>query len=259
MRIALGIEYDGSPFYGWQRQEGQDSVQSQLEAALSQVADEPIIVFCAGRTDRGVHALEQVVHFDTGAQRPEHAWLLGGNALLPKSIRIKWVKPVANDFHARFSAQYRRYCYVIANTEVPPALYHQQATWFRQPLDVELMHQAAQQLLGEHDFAAFRAAACQAKHGIRTLQHINLRRRGELILLDIQANGFLHHMVRNITGSLLKVGIKEQPVGWIADLLVGQDRTQASITAPPNGLYFSQVGYDPSFELPQVVKKPFFF
>ena len=250
MRIALGIEYDGSAFNGWQRQSHAPSVQAALERALSKVADHPVDVVCAGRTDTGVHATAQVVHFDTRAERSLRSWLLGGNSNLPPEVAITWVQPVSEDFHARFRATARRYRYIILNRGHRPALLRNRVCWEHRPLDVEAMRAAARPLLGEHDFSAFRALACQARHPVRTLHRLELQRRGDLILLDVEANAFLHHMVRNLAGSLIAVGRGEQPVDWLAELLAGRDRSRSGITAPAGGLYFVKVAYPPEFDLP---------
>lgn len=258
MRIALGIEYDGSDYAGWQRQPHASSVQATLEAALAKVADHPLEVVCAGRTDTGVHATAQVVHFDSTAARSLRAWVLGGNANLPASVAITWAQPVASDFHARFSATGRQYRYVILNRAVRPALLRRRVSWDHRPLDVERMQQAARCLVGEHDFSAFRALACQAKHARREIYHLSLQRSGDYIYLDIAANAFLHHMVRNIAGTLIAVGRGEQPVEWVEAVLGGRDRSQAGITAPAAGLYLVQVRYPERFKLPQQPQLAYF-
>jgi tRNA pseudouridine38-40 synthase len=238
MRIALGIEYDGTDFFGWQRLRDGNSIQSVVESALSFVADESIEVVCAGRTDAGVHAVCQVVHFDTQAQRSERGWTLGANSRLPASIALRWAKPVAGDFHARFGARGRRYRYRILNRPVRPALQARYVTWERRPLDAAVMHHAAQALIGEHDFSAFRTVACQARTPTRCVREISVTRDGEQVVIDIQANAFLHHMVRNIVGSLLPIGRGDEPAAWIAQLLAGRDRALAGPTAPASGLTF---------------------
>ena len=238
MRIALGIEYDGTDFFGWQRLRHGNSIQSVVESALSFVADESIEVVCAGRTDAGVHACCQVVHFDTQAKRSERGWTLGANSRLPASIAVRWAKPVAGDFHARFGARGRRYRYRILNRPVRPALQARYVTWERRPLDAVVMHHAAQALIGEHDFSAFRTVACQARTPTRCVREIAVAREGEQILIDIQANAFLHHMVRNIVGSLPPIGRGDEPSAWIAQLLAGRDRALAGPTAPATGLTF---------------------
>lgn len=250
MRLALGIEYDGTDFHGWQRLVDCASVQAQVESALSFVANEAIAVQCAGRTDAGVHALCQVVHFDTKAVRPMRGWMLGANARLPDAVCVRWAQPVADDFHARFSARARCYRYRILNRKIRPALLHRYVGWERLPLDADAMHRAAQALLGVHDFGAFRAAHCQAPHAIRDMQQINVRRNDEEIVIDVRANAFLHHMVRNIVGSLIAVGRGERPESWIGELLGGRDRTIAAATAPPQALYFLGPLYPAEWGLP---------
>ena len=210
MRYALGIEYDGSGFLGWQRHSGGPTVQAAVEAALSFVADAAIEVVCAGRTDAGVHAACQVVHFDSDAVRTPRAWLMGGNTRLPGAVRLLWCRPVADDFHARYGARSRSYRYTLLNRAIAPAMHRHFLSWERLPLDAGRMHRAAQALLGEHDFSAFRTAACQAKHPRREMQAIAVQRSGEAIHFELQANAFLHHMVRNIVGTLLVIGRGEQ-------------------------------------------------
>lgn len=247
MRIALGIEYDGQHYHGWQAQREVNSVQAEVERALSKVANHPIEVVCAGRTDAGVHALEQVVHFDTSADRPIHAWMLGGNALLPRDIAIKWAQPVSDNFHARFSATFRRYRYIIYNHPARPALQRKRVTWHTYELDAELMHGAAQVLVGEHDFSSFRAAECQAKTPVRTLHEITISREGDRLLMEVEANAFLHHMVRNIAGVLMSVGAKKASPSWVKDVLMAKSRAQGGVTAVPYGLYLLKVGYPEGF------------
>jgi len=247
----VGLEYDGSAFRGWQRQEaGVRTVQGVLEQALSRVADHPVQLHCAGRTDAGVHASAQVVHFDTRAERRERAWVLGANANLPADVSVNWARPVAADFHARFSARSRRYRYRILNRPVRSALYRQQAVWCHWPLDTGRMQQAAQALVGEHDFSSFRALGCQARSPIREITELGIRREGELVILEVQANAFLHHMVRNIAGVLMAIGRGEQPVDWAAEVLARRDRTRGGVTAPAQGLCLIGVGYPAVFELP---------
>ena len=261
-RYALGVEYDGSGFRGWQRlskagsaQEAAspleaDSVQEALELALSSVAAEPVTTICAGRTDAGVHGQCQVVHFDTNAVRDPRGWALGTTSRLPPSIGALWCVPVADDFSARFSAVARRYRYRILTRTVRPSLQRQYLSWERNRLDAEAMHIAAQALLGENDFSAFRSAECQATHAMRELQRIGVRRDGDEVVIDVQANAFLHHMVRNIVGSLLMVGRGERPVEWMAELLAGRDRTVAGPTAPAEGLVFVGPLYPAKWGLP---------
>lgn len=258
MRHALGVEYDGSDFSGWQRLGGPGSgavatVQGALESALSSVADAPVVVTCAGRTDAGVHALCQVVHFDSPVQRDPRSWTLGATSRLPHSVCVRWCVPVADDFHARFSARARRYRYRMLNRIVRPALGREQLAWERRPLDADAMHRAAQALLGTHDFSAFRTVHCQAPHARRDLQHIAVRRDGDVVQVEIQANAFLHHMVRNIVGALVPVGCGEQDEDWIATLLAGRDRSVAGPTASPQGLVFLGPRYPPECGLPAEV------
>jgi tRNA pseudouridine38-40 synthase len=253
MRIALGIEYDGTDFLGWQRLSHGATVQGALEQALSSVADHPVAVTCAGRTDAGVHGRGQVVHFDTEAPRDMRGWVLGGCSNLPGSVAVLWAQPVADDFHARFSARSRRYRYAILNRPVRAALDARYVTWERQPLAAERMHEAAQALVGEHDFSAFRAIACQAAHARRNVLAVRVHRDGEHVYVDIEANAFLHHMVRNIVGSLLPIGRGEQPVGWMAALLAGRNREVAGPTAPPTGLTFLGPRYEAHWKLPAEV------
>ncbi|MEW9799089.1 tRNA pseudouridine(38-40) synthase TruA [Alteromonas sp. CYL-A6] len=257
-RIALGIEYDGAAHYGWQRQREVPSVQEYLETALSTVANMPIEVQCAGRTDAGVHATGQVVHFDCDNPRPERAWTLGVNANLPDSIAVTWCKAVSDDFHARFSATHRRYRYIIYNAKMRPAILHHGVTHVHRELDASRMHEAAQALLGEQDFTSFRAALCQSHTPFRNVTDVSVRRQGRYVILEIQANAFLHHMVRNIAGTLIEIGAGEQPVNWVADLLALKDRSQAAATAKPNGLYLVDVTYPDTFGLPEHPPGPLF-
>lgn len=251
MRIALGIEYDGSQFRGWQRQKHDPvTIQECLEAALGFVADHPVSVVCAGRTDTGVHGVGQVVHFDTEAVRDERAWVFGGNAKLPDTIAIKWAREVDDEFHARFSARERAYRYAIYNHPVRPALGMTQLTWNYRPLNLETMQEASRCLLGEHDFSSFRAMGCQSKSPIREITSLELYRRDRLILMDISANAFLQHMVRNIAGTLMAVGSGKMPVSWVRDVLEHRDRTKGGVTAPPYGLYFMKVDYPARFAIP---------
>lgn len=242
-RWVLGIEYDGSHFCGWQWQRNGRSVQATLEQALSVVANHAVTVLCAGRTDAGVHALEQVVHFDSHAPRSANAWLLGGNSHLPADVRITWVKPALADFHARYSAIARLYRYEILNRPVRSALLHQQTTWCYAPLDAEAMHTAAQTLVGSHDFSSFRAAGCQSNSPFRELHFIEVHRDHERVIIEVSANAFLHHMVRNIAGVLIEIGANRQAISWTQHLLEVKDRTQAALTAPPEGLYLASVFY----------------
>ena len=252
MRIALGIEYDGRPYCGWQFQDHSPSVQAAVEQALSSVADQPVRVICAGRTDTGVHAAEQVVHFDTEVVRDNKAWIMGSNANLPKSVSVLWVKPVNETFHARFSALRRRYRYVIFNRDVRPAFLAGRVAFCYRPLEVTRMQAAAQYLLGEHDFNAYRALACQAKSPVRTVYRLEVIRQDELILIDIEANAFLHHMVRNIAGVLMTIGAGEQEPTWAKQVLEGRDRSLGGVTAPPDGLYLMEVTYPEAFGIPRL-------
>ncbi|MGM0553615.1 MAG: tRNA pseudouridine(38-40) synthase TruA [Pseudomonadota bacterium] len=249
-RWALGVEYDGRGLLGWQRQKDGASVQAQLEAALGFVANHPLELVCAGRTDAGVHATAQVVHFDSPAVRAPHAWVLGANSRLSDAIAVTWARAVPEAFHARFSAFGRRYRYVIANRAVRPALEAGRVAWWRRPLDAGRMHAAAQAFVGEHDFSSLRAAACQAKSPIRRVHSIAVRRCGPHVILDVHANAFLHHMVRNIAGVLLAIGDGRAGPEWVAQVLAARDRRLSGITAPAAGLYFVQVDYPAEFDLP---------
>lgn len=257
-RYAAVVEYDGADFAGWQRQRHAHTVQQAVEEALAAVAAHPIEVVCAGRTDAGVHALHQVIHFDSHAYRPSIAWIRGTNSHLPESVRLLWVNEVSPDFHARFKAQRRAYRYIIASRPVRPALLRQRAAWTYKDLDAERMHQAGQLLVGEHDFSAFRAAECQAQHARRQVFQLSVLRRGDYLYLDVEANAFLHHMVRNIAGVLMAVGAGEQPVEWVGEVLAGRDRRLAGVTAPPQGLYLVGVNYPAEYGLPPAGPPPVF-
>jgi tRNA pseudouridine38-40 synthase len=250
MRLALGIEYDGSAFCGWQSQPGVRTIQPCVEAALSRVAARPVRVSCAGRTDTAVHAVGQVIHFDTEAVRDTRAWLLGANANLPRDVGVVWAHEVRDDFDARFSAIARRYCYVIVNRTTRPALWAGKQSWECRALDATAMAVAARHLIGEHDFTSFRAAGCQARHAVRTILHLDVVRHGDWILVDVEANAFLQHMVRNVVGVLLAVGRGERPTEWVAEVLQARDRTHAAATAPPDGLYFVGARYPTYFHVP---------
>ncbi|HEC1650093.1 TPA: tRNA pseudouridine(38-40) synthase TruA [Yersinia enterocolitica] len=258
LKIALGIEYNGSRYFGWQRQQEVTSVQACLEAALSKVANEPIGVFCAGRTDAGVHATGQVVHFVTSAVRKDAAWTMGVNSHLPPDIAVRWVKTVDEDFHARFSATARRYRYIIFNHRYRPAVLAQGVTHCHMPLDAEKMEQAAQCLLGENDFTSFRAVQCQSRTPWRNVKHVKVTRHGAYIVVDIKANAFVHHMVRNIVGSLIEIGAGNQDVNWMAELLALKDRSRAAATAKAEGLYLVSVDYPEHFALPFAPMGPLF-
>jgi len=250
-RIVLGIEYNGSLFSGYQLQaHGTRTVQGELEKALSKVANEAIRLTCAGRTDTGVHATGQVVHFDTAMQRELKAWMLGGNTNLPRDISIHWVRQVNENFSARFSAISRSYRYILYNRKARSAVFQQNVAWSYGEYDEDAMNAAAQLLLGEHDFSAFRSSKCQASHAIRVMQNINVKRQGDYIILDIKANAFLHHMVRNIMGTLMVIGRGEQSIEWMQDILQGQDRKCAGMTASAAGLYLVNVEYPEEYGLP---------
>jgi tRNA pseudouridine38-40 synthase len=250
MRIALGIEYDGSRFCGWQTQPQGCGAQDALERGLAEIAGEPVSTVCAGRTDAGVHALGQVAHFDTTAQRPLAAWVRGTNALLPPALAVRWSHAVAADFHARYSAVSRSYRYLLLNREVRPAADNGKVGWFHLPLDLEKMRAGARLLLGEHDFSAFRAAECQARTPVRTLHRVEIAREGDLLTFDVRANAFLHHMVRNIVGCLVYVGKGRHPPEWMTEVLAGRDRARAAPTFEAAGLYLSEVEYDARWGLP---------
>jgi tRNA pseudouridine38-40 synthase len=257
-RIALGIEYDGSAFCGWQTQPGGCAVQNAVERALAQVAGHPVATICAGRTDAGVHALAQVVHFDSDAVRPQSAWIRGVNALLPDAVAVTWVRHVAAEFHARYGALERRYRYLLLDQPVRPVLNRHHVGWMHQALDIERMRVAASYLLGQHDFSAFRSAECQANSPVRDLRRIDVQRCGDYVVFDIAANAFLHHMVRNIVGSLAYVGAGRQLPQWVQDVLQGCDRAKAAPTMSAAGLYLADVSYDAKFELPQAPRSVWF-
>ncbi len=243
-RFAIRVEYDGCAYSGWQRQpELPSTVQQTVEDALSRIADHSIEIICAGRTDAGVHALGQIFHFDSSARRSNHAWLAGGNTHLPDDIRLQQIFSVRDDFHARYDARLRHYRYLILNAPQPSALWRKRCLWHRQPLDVRRMQEAALSLQGEHDFSAFRAAECQSKSPCRWIEEITISRSGHWLWVDVIGNAFLHHMVRNIVGSLLPVGDCRRSVAWLETVLQSRDRRQAGATAPACGLYFYQVHY----------------
>lgn len=252
MRYALALEYDGSAFYGWQRQRQSPTAQEVLEVALAKVANQPCKTYAAGRTDSGVHACAQIIHFDSDAQRDERSWILGLNTHLPDTASVLWVKPVSDQFHARFSAQSRSYCYRIYNHRVRPSLLRHFCTWSRRPLDAEAMNNAAQYLMGEHDFSSFRASGCQAHSPMRKISQIDVVRKQEWITLHVTANAFLYHMVRNIAGSLMHIGRGEQCEQWMMETLLAKDRKVAGVTAPPNGLFFLSASYPKHFNLPSI-------
>lgn len=251
VRLAICIEYDGSSFQGWQSQAHGQTVQDHLETALSAIAGDPIRTIAAGRTDSGVHALAQIVHFDTTALRPLQAWVRGSNALLPTAIAVRWAKPVDADFHARFSAMSRSYRYVLLNHPVRPAIQHGRVGWYHRQLDITRMDEAARCLLGEQDFSSFRSSECQAKTPVKTLYQAEVVRHGDYVIFDFRATGFLQHMVRNVVGALIWVGNDKQPQDWLAELVAARDRTRAAPTFAPDGLYFTGVEYAAVWQLPQ--------
>ncbi len=250
MRLAAAVEYAGDQAHGWQRQEHARSIQGDVEAALSSVAAEPVAVMAAGRTDAGVHATEQIIHFDTAASRREHGWVLGANVHLPAHINLLWVHAVSGDFHARFSATARRYRYLILNRRARTALFDRRVCWFHHRLDEAAMQAASAALLGEHDFSAFRAAECQSRTPFRNIHWLRVWRRGDWVGIDVEANAFLHHMVRNIAGTLMAVGCGRYPPEWVESVLESRDRREAGATAPAEGLYLVGVTYPERFALP---------
>lgn len=258
MKYAACIEYDGSAYFGWQYQDHAPSVQGDVEAAISRVANHPVKIVCAGRTDTGVHGIGQIIHFESESDRSIDAWQFGTNSNLPDTTVMRWVKPVDDRFHARFSAGARRYRYIVLNRDTRPAILSKRVAWTRKKLNHELMHQASQHLLGEHDFTSLRAAGCQAKHAVRTIHDIGVSREGDFIYLDVKANAFLYHMVRNIAGTLFTVGEGKNSVDWVAELIAKQDRREAGATAPAGGLYFVHVDYPKQYELPEEYHLPWF-
>jgi tRNA pseudouridine38-40 synthase len=249
-RFAAGIEYDGTAYAGWQAQRGAASIQELTELAFSRVADETVSLVCAGRTDAGVHAREQVAHFETNAVRPLRGWVLGANTHLPRDISVAWVVPVPAHFHARYSAESRTYRYFIFNRQVRSAMVEKRAAHIHRPLDHERMREAAQAFVGEHDFSAFRSSECQAKSTVRRLTRLTVERQDEWVTVEVTANAFLHHMVRNLVGVLLEIGRGDQAVRWARDVLESRDRTQGGVTAPAEGLYMWSVEYPAAFGLP---------
>jgi len=250
MRIALGVEYDGRRFCGWQSQPGGCGVQDALERALSGICGHPVKIAGAGRTDSGVHASGQVAHFETSSDRPLTAWTRGGNSALPQGVAICWAQPVADDFHARFSATGRAYTYLLMNRPTRPGLLNGRAGWFHRPLDLRLMREAAGSLVGTHDFSAFRSAECQADSPVRELRQLTIEQRGDLIVFRVAANAFLQRMVRNLVGSLLYVGKGKHPPAWLGELLASKDRSLGAPTFAPDGLYLTAVEYDARWRLP---------
>jgi tRNA pseudouridine38-40 synthase len=250
MRIALGLEYAGTAYTGWQSQPDGRGVQDALERALAAIAGEPVRTHAAGRTDAGVHATSQVVHFDTGAERPGSAWVRGVNAHLPPDIAVLWSAPVDAEFHARFAASARHYTYLLANRPVRAALLAGRVGWYHRPLDVEAMAIAARALAGRHDFSSFRASECQAKSPVKTLSHAGVAAAGEYVRFDFSADAFLHHMIRNIVGALVEVGAGKFPPAWIAELMAARDRTRGAPTFAAEGLYFTGADYPARGDLP---------
>jgi tRNA pseudouridine38-40 synthase len=248
--VVLGVEYDGSRFFGFQRQRQEPTVQQVLESALAIVADRSVTVLCAGRTDTGVHAAGQVIHFDTPTQRSERGWVLGANSNLCEGVSVLWARAAPPGFHARFSARARSYRYRILNRWTRPGLTAGRVAWVRRRLDAERMHEAAAALVGEHDFTSFRAPGCQAQHARRTIHSASVERHGDEIVLDITANAFLYHMVRNIAGTLIEIGAGKRPVDWTTEALAARRRSAAGPTAPADGLYFMSVNYPDFPEIP---------
>lgn len=259
-RFALCVEYAGEHYKGWQSQkfDGLPTIQEHVEAAISKVAAHPVAVICAGRTDTGVNGTYQIIHFDTSAQRSDRAWVLGTNTYLPQDISIQWAKPVDESFHARFSAMQRRYRYIIYSNPVMPAVLAKGVTWTHKELDLLAMQQGAAYLKGEHDFSAYRAVACQAKSPVRTITDISVYQQGALMVIDVQANAFLHHMIRNIAGVLMTIGAHEQAPIWAQQVLETRDRRKGGVTAPAHGLYFVDVKYPEQYQLPASNLGPFF-
>lgn len=249
MRLAACVEYRGTHYRGWQSQPSVPTIQACVESALSRVADQTLGITCAGRTDAGVHAIGQVVHFDTEAERDEIAWVFGANSNLPDDISLRWARPVGPDFHARYSAYARHYRYLIHNARTRSATLGGASAWHRAPLDDARMHKAGQLLLGEHDYSAFRAAGCQARTPWREVRKLQVHRTGDLVILDVEANAFLHHMVRNITGVLMAIGSGARPIEWASEVLESRDRREAGVNAPACGLYFMQALYPSEFEI----------
>ncbi len=257
-RIALGVRYDGATYHGWQTQEDLSTVQRSLERALGVVANHTVSVTCAGRTDAGVHATGQVIHFDSHANRSEHAWVFGANSNLPHDITVRWAKLVPFEFHARFTAEGRRYRYLLLNQEVRPGILRNAIGWHYRPLDENKMHEAASHLIGEHDFSAYRGAGCQSKTPMRRIFEITVLRRGSMIVIEVYGNAFLLHMVRNIVGVLIEIGAGAKPIEWAKEVLESRDRKQGAMTISPKGLYLVDVDYPESFSIPKMPLGPFF-
>lgn len=259
MRIALGIEYNGHGFYGWQAQQELPSIQAALETAISKVANEKIHLFCAGRTDANVHATGQVVHFDTHAKRHVDAWIWGSNSHLPPSIVVRWARAVDYRFHARFTATARRYRYIIYNHPIRPALLCNRVTWHYFPLDIERMKMAGNYLYGEQDFSSFRSSQCNSKTPMRNVTEFSVSRKGDFVILEIEANAFLHHMVRNIAGSLMKIGMGHREPEWLQEVLLAKSRKAAAETAAAEGLYLVRVTYPEPYIFPEASQGNFAF
>ena len=251
IRVAAGVEYQGSNYSGWQKQKHSVSVQEQVESALSMVADHTLTITCAGRTDAGVHALNQVIHFETGADRADHSWVFGANTHLPGDISLIWARAVAADFHARYSAASRVYRYIILNRPSRSGLYNGRVTWECRQLDVDRMRQSAETLIGEHDFTSYRAKSCQAKTPIRRVLQLSVQRDGEFIIIVIEANAFLYHMVRNIAGVLMEIGMGKREVGWEREVLEARSRACGGVTAAADGLYLVGVNYPVQYQIPE--------
>jgi tRNA pseudouridine38-40 synthase len=258
-RIALALRYDGAHYHGWQMQDAMlPTVQLYVQRALSRVANHPVVVTCAGRTDAGVHAACQVIHFDTTAERTDYSWVFGANSNLPADISVLWAKPVPQDFHARFSATARRYRYIIFNHDVRPGILRHAVGWFHKKLDVKRMQAAANYLVGEHDFSGYRGSGCQSKSPIRDVMEFKIMRQRRMVILEIKANAFLLHMVRNIAGVLIEIGCGEKEPEWAKEILDCRDRTQGGVTIIPNGLYLVEINYPEKFDLPRMPVGPFF-
>lgn len=252
-RIAIGLKYQGAAYCGWQKQANNNkTIQFEVERALSKVANEPISVVCAGRTDAGVHATCQIIHFDTQAKRSDYSWLMGVNSDLPDDVRVVWVKEVPDEFHARFDALERTYQYYICNRKIHSPFINDTVTWHGVPLDETRMQAAANHLIGTHDFNAYRASSCQAHSPVRTIKSLDVTRDGDFIVITVTANAFLHHMIRNIAGVLMLIGEGKRDVGWSLEILKGKDRTLSAKTARPKGLYLTSIVYDNSYNLPQM-------
>lgn len=256
MRVALIVEYDGTEYHGWQEQTGLNTVQGNLESAISSVANHEVKIVCAGRTDTGVHATNQVVHFDSQNFRNIRAWIYGVNSALPKDICVKWGREVSDDFHARYKALSRTYRYVILNSPIRPALLRSNITWQYRQLDCDAMHKAAQDLIGEHDFTSYRSVECQSKHPNRRIMQITVKKKNDIVTIDITANAFLHHMVRNIAGVLMAIGSGRKAVDWAKEVLNSKDRRLGAETAPPYGLYLVGVNYPKEFNIDRILSMP---